>query len=778
MENMKSAILALLAVCSCGYAGAWEYGGEPQGLPYEDGLGTQEAPYIIKTAQQLANLAYSVNSGQKFTGSYFKLANDIDLNPGVTFDPDNEASYSAAAAWTPIGAESDFCGNFDGDGHTVKGLYLKGDNVKQVYSTNYIVEGLFGNIKDMTLSNLTITNSLIVYTPDENVSSDYTAGFFAAQSDNCNFINLRNEGNVRTYYTSGENYDINASIAGIVATANVKAYYHGTYNEIKGCENYGTMKMTAPAAGSLSTTTSNRGFCGIIGEGSEIAMSDCHNYGDLDGMSILYCYGIGYMARAPYEPTTVYDNLSNAGDINGGAGLFNFATAHALTNSCNTGDITNGCGLMNDCQFSRLEGCYNTGNVNDELGKGVNGTGGLIGYTDYLTEISKCYNTGKISSCQSAGGIIGCAGPYDVAITGCTNEGTVEGPYYAGGIVGDAFGSNLVFDNCHNKATVTGGYGCGGIFGYSERNNVRLTDCTNDSDITGKYSVGGLVGEANEVNILDSSNSGDISATTDSYGNSYAGGLAGNARATYPDQFFERSSNSGDVTATGKYAGGIAGHSSCLVQCYNTGNVTGASHVGGLSGNTSAHESAPFLNCYNTGAVKGEDFVAGLCSEIHGAAKYCFNYGTLECGTDNKALLWIYEYMMFEGETSSSCYALPQDGWEVARINIGAGNTMTKQDGCETRTKDEFAGGSVCLLLNAGQDPTPWGQEPGTDAYPLLNGKGNPDVGGIEAVDAPQNAFSRIFTLDGRTIKTEAGKIPANLPAGIYIVNGKKMILK
>ena len=69
--------------------------------------------YQIGTAEQLAWFANAVNSGsQSIKG---KLTADIQLN----------ASGSTANKWTPIGTESNpFKGTFDGDGHTVSGVYV------------------------------------------------------------------------------------------------------------------------------------------------------------------------------------------------------------------------------------------------------------------------------------------------------------------------------------------------------------------------------------------------------------------------------------------------------------------------------------------------------------------------------------------------------------------------------------------------------------------------------------------------------------------------------
>ena len=69
--------------------------------------------YQIGTASELIWFADAVNSGsQSIKG---KLTADIQLN----------TAGSTANKWTPIGTqESPFCGTFDGDGHTVSGVYV------------------------------------------------------------------------------------------------------------------------------------------------------------------------------------------------------------------------------------------------------------------------------------------------------------------------------------------------------------------------------------------------------------------------------------------------------------------------------------------------------------------------------------------------------------------------------------------------------------------------------------------------------------------------------
>lgn len=66
----------------------WTYPtGDIKGNPFGGGKGTKDDPYIICTAQHLANLAHMVNYKDKdYDGEYFLMTRDIVFNDNV-LDP-------------------------------------------------------------------------------------------------------------------------------------------------------------------------------------------------------------------------------------------------------------------------------------------------------------------------------------------------------------------------------------------------------------------------------------------------------------------------------------------------------------------------------------------------------------------------------------------------------------------------------------------------------------------------------------------------------------------
>lgn len=122
--------------------------------------GSEESPYPISTVEDLRSFANAVNGGASTLCA--KLMNDIDLNPGTTFNiSDGTYSGNTPTEWTPMGTEEfPYCGTFDGAGYKISGLYVHS-------IANY--SGLFGycaasDSKTPVIKNLSVDNSSIIVT--------------------------------------------------------------------------------------------------------------------------------------------------------------------------------------------------------------------------------------------------------------------------------------------------------------------------------------------------------------------------------------------------------------------------------------------------------------------------------------------------------------------------------------------------------------------------------------------------------------------------------------
>ena len=167
------------------------------------------------------------------------------------------------------------------------------------------------------------------------------------------------------------------------------------------------------------------------------------------------------------------------------------------------------------------------------------------------------------------------------------------------------------------------------------------------------------------------------------------------------------------------YLGGICGMNGggTITGCYNKGKVANSvwgTRAGGICGRS----TNKILNCYNTGSVTGGYMVGGICgsnasSTTSGRIENCYNIGTINTiinDNDDKRNIAVIEN---ETAVVKNCYYLED-------------NYIAEEDGASGRDADDFASGEIAYLLQEGQDDPVWGQtlaEEGGDPYPVLGGK-------------------------------------------------------
>ena len=133
----------MLLVMMLTTATAWAQTTITPTTPSQDGDGY----YLIGTAAELYGFAELVNNGNKTANA--KLTADIVVNENV-LDANGEANTGDFVQWTPIGNVF-YSGTFDGQGHTISGLYVSGSS----WSV-----GLIGTVSgSATIKNLGIVDS-------------------------------------------------------------------------------------------------------------------------------------------------------------------------------------------------------------------------------------------------------------------------------------------------------------------------------------------------------------------------------------------------------------------------------------------------------------------------------------------------------------------------------------------------------------------------------------------------------------------------------------------
>ena len=362
------------------------------------GSGTSGSPYLITSAQELAGLAYRVNSGTNYSGTYFRQTQDIDLS----------AHY-----WTPIGNSARrFQGNFNGDYYNISGLFTN------TSSTDYV--GLFGYIEKANISNLSLTSGSVL-------GRNYVGGMTGYSRDskiqNC----ISNISVEATYQAGGiAGYSYNSDISNCVSTQSVSG--RGNY------------------------------IGGIVGELYLGNVSNCYNKGVFGAINSQYVGGIAGSARsAEIYYCANYSSVISLGHTGGITGYAMNATVSYCANEGNVlADDYLG-GIIGEAFTSQINNCYNIGDVLCmQMGTDNNNiyAGGIVGYTYcsmYTYDIYNCYNAGNVST--SYGNYLGgIAGYSNRSICNCFNLGEVYTIYGTQSTTGEIAGSSRGTYNCYTSS--------------------------------------------------------------------------------------------------------------------------------------------------------------------------------------------------------------------------------------------------------------------------------------------------------------------------------------
>jgi len=250
--------------------------------------------YVISTAAELYGFANLVNDGT--TTANAVLTANIEVNENV-LNANGSLNGTPTYSWTPIGTNANqFNGTFDGNNHTISGLYFN-NTTKSNYPDGGKYVGLIGYANVATIKNVGVVGSYIwAY---ENVGG--ICGY--CYSANTIITNCYNTGTV-----SGSS----TSVGGIC----------GFYGTQTNCHNTGTV-----------TGSSNvGGVCGSAG-----ILTNCYNTGTVSGSSS----GVGGICGNSGTQTNSY----NTGTVTG---------------SSNVGGICGYIGTQTDCYYLEGCGSKNT----------------------------------------------------------------------------------------------------------------------------------------------------------------------------------------------------------------------------------------------------------------------------------------------------------------------------------------------------------------------------------------------------------------------------------
>ncbi len=429
-------------------------------------------------------------------------------------------------SWAPI---EGFSGVLDGDGHTIYNL-----TINSINDENLGLFGIFGG----TVENLVIDNAQISSRGDIG-----KAGIFCGT----------NSGTIN-----------NVSVDGIISCS----YY----------DNVG----------------------GVVGFNNNGIITRCENGADVAGNDNVG----GIAGNCSVNGNNRADKNINKGKIGGNdnvGGVFGYLTSPVIKTDQNF-----------EYQLSE--------NLNENVVTGKNNVGGIVGH---LVGASK-YGYGYDG-----------LGYFRFAVF--TNKGEVQA---AGDCVGGIVGYSERLSEItvsENSANITGGNYVGGYVGKA--NGTKIKVATNNNVITGKGYVGGIAGFAG--NIESATNNGNIISTAiiveNGTSRSYVGGIAGYCTA------INKSKNTVDISINnpGSYIGGLVGYlcinsNDQLNENENLGDIKGNDSVGGIVGyatmpikQTDSNFTYSSSNNINNGSVRGKSEVGGIIGYLVGASKYGYGYDGL-----------------------------------------------------------------------------------------------------------------------------------------------------
>ena len=294
------------------------------------GAGTEADPYLIANGADLAYFAANA-----VAGASYKLTADIVW-----------ATAPTANNWTPVPA---FSGTFDGNGHTISGIYCVG-------TTNV---GFFATTEaTAVIKNLTIDTS---YFEGDSSVAGFVAFVTPGTPDAPAYLTVENCVNYADIVINKKDGNSGGLIGQIITTAKKENL---VVVDVSKCVNYG----------SVTSKTGNGYIGGGIGRLSGAGtVSECANYGTITGSSAIVGGVLGqvsYNGADDARYSILIENCLNAGAVNGthvsGGILARAYELVTIRNCVNLGQLTvtkddsnkDRFGAIESHTISTIENCY------------------------------------------------------------------------------------------------------------------------------------------------------------------------------------------------------------------------------------------------------------------------------------------------------------------------------------------------------------------------------------------------------------------------------------
>ena len=351
----------------------WQLSPLPE-LPFLNGKGESNDPYLISTADELNGIGHN----PRLMAAHFKLINHIDL-AGIDF-------FIIGSKIFP------FSGVFNGNGHTISNFN---------HSTKYVdFVGLFGYVKGTRaeIRDLGLVNPNINWASGDVGS---LAGYFG-------------DGTISNCYSDGGSVNGYISVGGLVGSIN---------GSITNCHSSTTVSGMGTVGGLVGSVISLIGSNEYTG-----TMSNCSSTGSVSGD-----WNVGGLVGTNYGYMT---NCYTRGSVSGArsvGGLVGRNLFGQMTNCYATADVAGNLsvgGLVGSNEYTgTISNCYSIGSVS-----GDRIVGGLVG-ANAFGDMMNCYARAAVAGNSYVGGLVG--RNIEGSISSSYSTGSVIGTEKVGGLVGE-----------------------------------------------------------------------------------------------------------------------------------------------------------------------------------------------------------------------------------------------------------------------------------------------------------------------------------------------------
>lgn len=368
-DRLKTPTVTLYAIWS---KQVTEQEGTPTRIPLSEE--EQEKDIVYKEINSVADF---IKIRENLSGNY-KLMSDIDLSK-VTKDDKNVGKLG----WIPFGYGTDgkwqgsFSGIFDGNGHSISGLTMKGNtDGSKNGETPYTSTGLFGRVEGGKLKNVNINDADITVSNAATgccIHTGILAGFVDSDEEtgaNASVENVSVSGKV-IFSSPKQTVEENLVVGGIIGYAGKADITNCTNNAFVGYESKEQEMPVNPTSRFLG------GITGYLQRGN---ITSCVNKGNVVSYR---CYYGNYNAGGDIIDSA----LSGLNCYNASGGICGVAAQDGLIQKCyNIAKVD----TYTSNTYSLFD--FTTNSYSNTM------SGGICGALYLSTQIKNCYNASDIHS--------------------------------------------------------------------------------------------------------------------------------------------------------------------------------------------------------------------------------------------------------------------------------------------------------------------------------------------------------------------------------------------